>query len=216
VAEQSWSPAVGLRRRVEERLLGTEPGGDPLAETLGSPDSKRFRALRKLLPARLSRAAVMVPLIDRPEGMTVLLTRRASHLKHHAGQISFPGGRIEPVDAGPWEAALRETTEEIGLGSEFVSLAGYLPDYLVISGYVVTPAVACVAPGFELRLDYTEVDAAFEVPLEFILDPANRLRRERRIGGVGFTSYEFPYQGHQIWGATAGMLMSLCRRIAEP
>lgn len=208
-------PSAGLRTRVEERLRGTTPGGDPLAETLGTPDSERFQALRRLLPARLSRAAVMVPLVDRPEGMTVLLTQRASHLKHHAGQISFPGGRIEPGDAGPWEAALRETSEEIGLRSEFVSLAGYLPDYLVISGYVVTPAVACVQPGFELRLDTTEVETAFEVPLEFILDPVNRLRRERRIAGIGFTSYEFPYQGHQIWGATAGMLMSLCRRIGE-
>lgn len=210
------SVSVPMRPLVEARLRGTQPGGDPLAAALGNHDAERQGALRRLLPARLARAAVMVPLIDRPEGMTVLLTRRARHLKRHAGQVSFPGGRIEERDSGPWQAALRETAEEIGLQPQFASLAGYLPDHLVISGYVVTPVVACVRPGFELSLDLTEVEAAFEVPLQFILDPANRVQRERRISGVGFTSYEFPYAGHQIWGATASMLVNLCRLLEQP
>jgi 8-oxo-dGTP pyrophosphatase MutT (NUDIX family) len=156
-----------------------------------------------------------VPIVDRPEGLTILLTQRASHLKHHPGQVSFPGGRVEANDAGPWETALRETEEEIGLGREHVSLAGYLADHFVISGYLVTPAVAFVRTGFELKLDLTEVDEVFEVPLDFVLDPANHVPRERRFGGHTFKAFDIPYQRHNIWGATAGMLMSLHRMLRE-
>jgi len=145
----------------------------------------------------------------------VLLTQRASHLKNHAGQISFPGGRIEARDLGPWEAALRETEEEIGLSREFISLAGYLDDHVVITGFRVTPAVAFVRPGFELRVDPTEVESVFEVPLDFVLDPKHHLRRDRHIHGFTLVTYDIPYQGRQIWGATASMLISLYRLLRE-
>jgi len=206
---------VASRQLIEERLRDTQPGGDPVKALIAGLEPGQAEELRKLLPAEFSRAAVLVPIVDRPEGLTILLTQRASHLKHHPGQVSFPGGRVEANDAGPWETALRETEEEIGLGREHVSLAGYLADHFVISGYLVTPAVAFVRTGFELKLDLTEVDEVFEVPLEFVLDPANHVPRERRFGGHTFKAFDIPYQRHNIWGATAGMLMSLHRMLRE-
>lgn len=122
---------------------------------------------------------------------------------------------MEPADAGPWEAALREAEEEIGLAREYVSLAGYLHDHMVISGYRVTPVVAFVQPGFELRLDVTEVEDVFEVPLEYVLDPANHVLRERSFGGHSFVAHDIPWEGRNIWGATAGMVMSLYRLLHE-
>jgi 8-oxo-dGTP pyrophosphatase MutT (NUDIX family) len=209
------STRVPLRALIEERLRGTEPGGDPVHALVAGLTPEQTVELRKLLPAEFSRAAVLVPIVDRPEGLSVLLTQRASHLKHHPGQISFPGGRMESRDATLWEAALRETEEEIGLSREHVSLAGYLADHIVITGYVVTPAVAFVRPGFDLRLDVTEVEDVFEVPLDFVLDPANHVPRERHFGGHTFRAHDIPYQGRNIWGATAGMLMSLYRLLRE-
>jgi len=206
---------VSLRQLIEQRLRDTAPGGDPLQPLVAGLEPGQAEALRKLLPAEFSRAAVLVPLIDRPEGLTVLLTQRASHLKNHPGQVSFPGGRMESGDAGPWETALRETEEEIGLGREHVSLAGYLRDHFVITGYLVTPVVAFVRPAFELSLDRTEVDDVFEVPLDFVLDAANHVARERQFGGHTFQAYDIPYQGRNIWGATAGMLVTLYRLLRE-
>lgn len=209
------APSAILRDQIERRLQGTRPGGDPL-EALGAElTPTQIDALRRSLPARLTPAAVMVPLVDRPEGLTVLLTRRAAHLKAHAGQISFPGGRVEPGDAGPWEAALREAQEEIGLAPDFASLAGFLRDHLVLTGFLITPAVAFLRPGFELRLDLREVEDAFEVPLEYVLDPANRIARTRVYGGHSFTTYDIPYGERHIWGATATMLMSLAARVRD-
>lgn len=205
-----------LRALIEQRLRGSTPGGDPFLPHVRDRPRDELEALRSLLPKELSRAAVLVPLVEREDGLTVLLTQRAGHLKQHAGQVSFPGGRVETGDAGPWEAALRETEEEIGLPREHVAFAGYLADHFVISGYIVTPVVGFVRPGFTLRLDLTEVEQAFEVPLAFVLDPANRVRRERRFAGRAFTGYDIPYQGHNIWGATAVMLMSLCRLLEQP
>ena len=157
----------------------------------------------------------MVPLVERPEGLTVLLTQRASHLKNHPGQISFPGGRIEPHDAGPWEAAVRETWEEIGLAPGFASPVGYLHDHAVLTGYLITPAVAIVRPGFTLALDRTEVDDVFEVPLEFVLDPAHHVPRMRTFAGHEFLTHDIPYGERHIWGVTAGMLLSLYRLLRE-
>jgi len=206
---------VASRQLIEERLRGTQPGGDPVKALIAGLEPGQAEELRKLLPAEFSRAAVLVPIVDRPEGLSVLLTQRASHLKNHPGQISFPGGRVEAADSSPWETALRETEEEIGLGREHLSLAGYLADHFVISGYLVTPAVAFVRTGFELKLDLTEVDEVFEVPLEFLLDPANHVPRERRFGGHTFNAFDIPYQRHNIWGATAGMLITLYRMLRE-
>jgi 8-oxo-dGTP pyrophosphatase MutT (NUDIX family) len=205
-----------LKAVIEERLRGSTPGGDPFGPHMMGRPAEDLQALRALLPATLSRAAVLVPIVERDEGLTILLTRRATHLKNHAGQISFPGGRMESGDAGPWEAALRETEEEIGLPPERVRLAGYLGDHFVITGYVVTPVVGFVRPGFTLKLDVTEVEEAFEVPLSFVLDPANRVPRERHFAGRTFRGYDIPYQGHNIWGATAVMLLSLSRLLEQP
>lgn len=206
---------MNLRDRIERLLRGTTPGGDPLAALATQLSVEQIAELRRQLPDPLTPAAVMVPLVDRSTGMTVLLTQRASHLKAHPGQISFPGGRLEARDAGPWQAALREAEEEIGLAPRHASLVGYLQDHLVLTGFRITPVVAFVRPGFDLALDRTEVEEAFEVPLEFVLDPANRVARERVYAGHSFTTYDIPYQGRHIWGATAAMLLSLADQLRE-
>jgi 8-oxo-dGTP pyrophosphatase MutT (NUDIX family) len=200
-----------LRTRIESLLRDTVPGRDPEFPYAAQFTPEQIDLMRKLFPAEPARAAVLVPLVERPAGLQVLLTQRASHLKNHPGQISFPGGRIESADAGPWEAALRETQEEIGLEPQFVTRAGYLQDHLVISGFRVTPAVGFVQPGFNLQLDETEVENVFEVPLEFVLDVRNHLPRDRRIAGHTIITHEIPYEGRQIWGATASMLITFAR-----
>jgi 8-oxo-dGTP pyrophosphatase MutT (NUDIX family) len=167
--------------------------------------------VRATLTTRRTPAAVLVPLVERPAGMTVLLTQRATTLKDHAGQISFPGGRIEPGDADPWAAALRESYEEIGLRGEFVEFAGYLPDHIVISGFRVTPVVGFVRPDYQLQIAAAEVHDVFEVPLDFILDAANHKSRQRRIGELTVEIHDIPYGDRNIWGATAGMLMTFRR-----
>ena len=143
----------------------------------------------------------------------MLLTQRASQLKNHAGQISFPGGRIEPEDAGPREAALREAHEEIGLEARFVSVVGYLADHILLSGFRVTPVVGFVRPGFELLLDSQEVDDTFEVPLTHVFTPENHRARRRALGASEreVQVWDIQYEGHNIWGATAGMLLNLYR-----
>jgi 8-oxo-dGTP pyrophosphatase MutT (NUDIX family) len=203
--------ARSLRIRIESLLRDTVPGRDPEFPYAAQFTPEQIDLMRKLFPADPARAAVLVPLVERPAGLQVLLTQRASHLKNHPGQISFPGGRIESADAGPWEAALRETQEEIGLEPQFVTRAGYLQDHLVISGFRVTPAVGFVQPGFNLQLDETEVENVFEVPLEFVLDVRNHLPRDRSIAGHTIITHEIPYEGRQIWGATASMLITFAR-----
>ena len=158
-------------------------------------------------------AAVLVPIVEHATGLTVLLTRRTDHLHDHAGQVSFPGGRVEDGDVDPAATALRETREEIGLEPSFVELAGCLDDYETVTGYLVTPVVGFVRPGFTLELDDFEVAEAFEVPLEFIMDPANQRTGSRMRNGMRRHFYVFEYGRHEIWGATAGMLMNLHRRV---
>jgi 8-oxo-dGTP pyrophosphatase MutT (NUDIX family) len=165
--------------------------------------------VRAALPARRVPAAVLVPLVERAGGLTVLLTQRAETLKDHAGQISFPGGRIEPDDPDAWAAALREAYEEIGLLPELVEFAGYLPDHYVITGFRVTPAVGFVNPEYQLRIATAEVHDVFEVPLDFILDAANHKSRRRRLAGLDIDVHDIPYGNRNIWGATAGMLLTL-------
>ena len=169
--------------------------------------------VRAALPSRRVPAAVLIPLVERNTGLTVLLTQRAETLKDHAGQVSFPGGRIEPEDKDAWHAALREAYEEIGLKAEFVEFAGYLPDHPVITGFRVTPVVAFVNPEYQLRIAAAEVHDAFEVPLDFILDAANHKSRRRELGGISIDVHDIPYGDRNIWGATAGMLMTLRRML---
>jgi 8-oxo-dGTP pyrophosphatase MutT (NUDIX family) len=158
-------------------------------------------------------AAVLVPLVERPRGLTVLLTKRTDHLHHHAGQVSFPGGRVEAHDDDAVETALRETEEEIGLARDFVRIAGYLDNYETGTGFHITPVVGFVRPGFRLDIDAFEVAEAFEVPLAFILDAANHQRHSRVWQGRKRHYYAMPYGDYYIWGATAGMLMNLYRRL---
>jgi 8-oxo-dGTP pyrophosphatase MutT (NUDIX family) len=178
----------------------------------GAPADAAAR-VRATLTTRRTPAAVLVPLVERADGMTVLLTQRATTLKDHAGQISFPGGRIEPEDADAWHAALREAYEEIGLRPELVEFAGYLPDHVVISGFRVTPVVGFVKPEYQLQIAAAEVHDVFEVPLDFILDAANHKSRQRKIGELTIDIHDIPYGERNIWGATAGMLMTLRQRL---
>ncbi|WP_330999994.1 CoA pyrophosphatase [Pseudothauera nasutitermitis] len=156
-------------------------------------------------------AAVLVPVVDRPEGLSVLLTKRTDHLHHHPGQISFPGGRVERADTSAVMTALRETQEEIGLGAERIELLGELAEYATGTGFSVTPVVGLVHPPFTLQLDAFEVAEAFEVPLTFLLDPANRQRHRMEYQGRMREYYAIPYRDHFIWGATAGILVQLGR-----
>lgn len=200
-----------LRRLIEERLKDSRPPLDVSAALpAGFPPGSQS-LVRQYFPASPVAAAVLVPIVDHADGLSVLLTQRSAQLKNHAGQISFPGGRIEPADDGPLAAALRETEEEIGLTRDHVQLAGYLEPQLILSGFWVTPVVGFVRPGFELRLDPREVDSTFEVPLAHVLDRANHHARERHLGGTTVQVYDIPFGQHNIWGATAGMLMALYR-----
>lgn len=178
----------------------------------GSP-TQVTEQIRALLPARIVPAAVLVPLVERDSGFSVLLTQRADTLKDHAGQISFPGGRIEPDDLDAWSAALREAHEEIGLDARLVEFAGYLPDQLLMSGFRVTPAVGFVSALYELKIAVDEVHDVFEVPLDFILDAANHRPRSRVLGATTLQMFDIPYGDRNIWGATAGMLLTLRRRL---
>jgi 8-oxo-dGTP pyrophosphatase MutT (NUDIX family) len=200
-----------LRRLIEERLKDTRPAVDSRMAHPAGFNPEEDEALRQYFPASPVAAAVLVPIVEHANGLSVLLTQRATHLKHHPGQISFPGGRIEPRDNGPLEAALRETEEEIGLSRQHVQFVGYLDPHLVLTGFWITPVVAFVRPGFELKLDEREVASTFEVPLEHILDAANHQSRERMVGTTAIKVHDIPYGDRNIWGATAGILMALYR-----
>ena len=160
-------------------------------------------------------AAVLVPLVDRPGGMSVLLTTRTAHLSAHAGQISFPGGRIEAHDSDAVAAALRETEEEVGLARDRVRVIGRLDSYVTGTGFEITPIVGIVAPPFALAIDPYEVAEAFEVPLAFILDRNNHQRVERESAGMRRAFFVLPFEGRNIWGATAGILVNLAEVLAD-
>jgi 8-oxo-dGTP pyrophosphatase MutT (NUDIX family) len=160
----------------------------------------------ELMPGRdYRRASVLVPIVA-GESLSLLLTQRTSHLTNHAGQISFPGGRAEESDTDATDTALREAEEEIGLSRDRVEVIGHLPKYYTVTNYEVTPVVALVHAPMELALDANEVAEAFEVPLDFILDPANHQKRSRPWEGRMRHFYAMPYGRHFIWGATAAML----------
>jgi 8-oxo-dGTP pyrophosphatase MutT (NUDIX family) len=156
-------------------------------------------------------ASVLIPIVAREQGLTLLFTQRTAHLTDHGGQVSFPGGRAEEEDASPIETALRETEEEVGLGRRHVEIIGTLPDYFTGTGYRITPVVGIVQPPFDLCADPFEVAEIFEVPLSFLMDGMNhQLRTAELPRGAGRrTFYAMPYERFFIWGATAGMLRNL-------
>jgi 8-oxo-dGTP pyrophosphatase MutT (NUDIX family) len=160
-------------------------------------------------------ASVLVPIVDRPEP-TVLLTHRTADLSSHAAQIALPGGRIDPGDESPVAAALREAKEEVGLSPMLVEPIGYLDLYLTFSGFRILPTVARVKPDFTLTLNPGEVTEAFEVPLEFLMNPANHQRKTRDWKGIAREYYAMPFGDHYIWGITAGILRNLYDRICGP
>jgi 8-oxo-dGTP pyrophosphatase MutT (NUDIX family) len=160
-------------------------------------------------------AAVLIAVVDHPKP-TVLLTQRTAHLHDHAGQISFPGGKIDPQDASPLDAALREAWEEIGLAREFIDPIGYLDLYGTGFGFRILPTLARIRPGFSLRISEDEVDDAFEVPLAFLMDAANHQVHSKEFRGIMRSYYAMPFEQHYIWGATAGMLRVLYERICRP
>jgi 8-oxo-dGTP pyrophosphatase MutT (NUDIX family) len=167
-------------------------------------DGHLWRADREIRPA-----AVLVPVVKRDKELTVLFTRRTAHLHDHAGQISFPGGRAEPGDAGAAQTAMRETREEIGLAADRVEVLGELAQYVTVTGYRVTPVVGLVTPPLGLKPDEFEVAEVFEAPLAFLLDTANHLHNSVAWEGRERRYYAIPYRNYYIWGATAGMLMNL-------
>ena len=203
-AQRDWA------RIIRERLAGTQPRHareDWLVPGRFEPGGHLGSFPREPVPA-----AVLVPLVERHE-LTMLFTQRATQLRNHAGQVSFPGGRIEVGDAGPRGAALREAREEIGLEERSVSVVGYLPDHVVVTGFRITPVVGFVQPGFDLLLARQEVADTFEVPVSFLFDPANHRVQRRRssVTGEEVDFREIPFDGRNIWGATAGMLLTLYR-----
>ena len=210
------SASRDFRARILERFEGSQPRHELADWRLLGVDAERSRALQRHFPANPVPAAVLVPLIDHPEGLTVLLTERASQLTQHAAQVSFPGGRLEDSDPDVAHAALREAHEEIGLDPARVRVFGYLPDHLVISGFRVTPVLALVTPPFSLALNSAEVAEAFEVPVSHIFDRGNHKARLRRVGDEDLLLFDIPWAGHNIWGATAGMLMTLVRMVEQP
>ncbi len=177
------------------------------------PDECDLHAIALREGVRVTEAAVLVPLINREAGVQVLFTLRPEHLRDHAGQVSFPGGRVEPEDADREATALREMTEEIGLAASHVTLLGRLPGYEIPSGFRITPVVGWIEPPFSVAPDPFEVADIFEAPLDYFLDPANYQRREYYFRDRHRHYLAIPYEGRYIWGATAGMLYSLCRML---
>jgi 8-oxo-dGTP pyrophosphatase MutT (NUDIX family) len=161
-------------------------------------------------------AAVLIPVIARPEGATVLLTERAAGLRQHSGQIAFPGGKIDAEDDGALGAALREAEEEIGLDRSLVSPLGYLGPYFSTTGFRITPVVALVEPDAPLRLNAGEVAGTFETPLSFLMNPANHQTHSREWKGQTRSFFAMPHGDHYIWGVTAGIIRMLWLRLYAP
>lgn len=199
--------------RIRERLAGTRLPANPL-------QFDRQRALRRWPQALLQKyarqlqpAGVLVPIVVRDDALSVLLTQRAAGLSQHPGQVSFPGGRMEPGDADVLATALRETHEEIGIAPRLVDVVGYLDTSPTVSGFAITPVIGLVGGGYRLHLDRREVELAFEIPLAFLLDPANAQMTERELDGYRLPGAEFLYGERRVWGATANILEMLLERL---
>jgi 8-oxo-dGTP pyrophosphatase MutT (NUDIX family) len=209
--------AADFFARARARLSFDVPPGldDPnvIPQSGDSGTERMLEIIARETPIR--RAAVLVAIVDHPQP-TVLLTQRSATLADHAGQIAFPGGKIDPIDASPLDAALREAKEEVGLPREFVEPIGYLGLYGTSFGFRILPTVARVKPGFEIRMNEGEVVDTFEVPLSFLMNPANHQVHSKEFRGMLRSYYAMPYGQRYIWGATAGMLRMLYERIYLP
>ncbi len=196
--------AAELRARVAAGLVSGEEYGDYLLNPLFEAEMKG---------ARYKDAAVLIGLREAANGTHVILTQRTEHLASHAGQVAFPGGKIDPEDASAEAAALREAQEEIGLDPSYVDVIGRLPDYLTGSGYRIMPVLAQVNPQAELTRNPQEVEAVFEVPLAFLMDTGNHMRESRMWQGVERHYYTMNHSGHRIWGVTAGIIRMMHERL---
>jgi 8-oxo-dGTP pyrophosphatase MutT (NUDIX family) len=206
-----------LRRFSEQAENGTPRlRGSGAAAVAAGLRGDHFLTPGALGPAKpLTHAAVLVPLVEHPAGMTVLLTQRTSHLSSHAGQIAFPGGRIEPTDRDAIAGALREAKEEVGLPPSHVEVIGRLDTWITGTGYEITPVVGLIRVPYPMTPDPSEVADVFEVPLQFIVDPLNHQSATRESNGVSRTFFVLPYENRYIWGATAGMLINLAEVLSR-
>jgi 8-oxo-dGTP pyrophosphatase MutT (NUDIX family) len=209
---QSMLPELphGWQRRLRSRLRA-----EPDSRLEDCRVGTRLAAEFETVPVTIAAAAVLVPIVLHAPAPTLLLTVRASHLRSHAGQISFPGGRIEPSDRDAGFAALRETQEEIGIEAARIEPIGFLSDQIIRSGYRITPLVGLVQPGFTVTHDAAEVAEVFELPLAFALTAGNYRSRPGRGYGPDFEIWELPYGERNIWGATAGILANLREVLSE-
>lgn len=203
--------AMEFRALAKERLHAVPPEAHRCSDDDLNPDARIIAPGASPKPA-----AVLVPVVMRASGLTLLLTQRTAHLARHGGQVAFPGGRIDASDAGPVAAALREAEEETGLQPKFVEPVGFLDTYLTSTAYRVVPVVALVREGFVIAPHEGEVAAVFEVPLAFLMDPAHHERHSRQWQGKRRFYYAMPWQGRYIWGATAGMIRNLYHLMYEP
>ncbi len=197
-----------LRQRVERMGDSVDESGE-YGDHRWNPGHPRLQDLWKL---NIRAAAVLIPVVDHPDEATVILTKRTEALRNHSGQVAFPGGRIDDTDPTPEFAALRETEEEIGIRPDQVDVIGRMPDYISGSGYRIAPIIGVVRPGFVLDVNEEEVDAVFEVPLSFLMDPRNQAQGSREWNGLEWKYYDMPYKGQRIWGVTAGIIRAFYER----
>jgi 8-oxo-dGTP pyrophosphatase MutT (NUDIX family) len=208
-------PSPAALRALARRKLAPSLSVEDLGRTTAPGPSDYALTSVRVSPADVARArlaAVLLPIVNRPQGLTVLLTLRASDLRAHSGQVAFPGGKIDAGET-PREAALREAREEIGLEERFIEPLGWLDPYLTGTGFRVAPLVALVEPGFALKPNRLEVDDVFETPFAFLMDPANHRLDEREWQGRRRRFYAMPHEGRYIWGATAGILRNLYEKL---
>lgn len=197
-----------LRRRIERVGDAVDDDGD-YGDHRWNPGHPRLQDLWKL---KMRDAAVLIPVVDRPDGPSVILTKRTEALRSHSGQVAFPGGRVDDTDISPEFTALRETDEEIGIRPDQVEVIGRMPDYMSGSGFRIAPIIGVVQPGFQLDINADEVDAVFEAPLSFLMDPANQTQGSREWNGLEWRYFDMPYNGQRIWGVTAGIIRAFYER----
>ena len=200
---------------LREKLAGTKAPDNPTDVVMPAGSERWPRFIRERIVQKLQPAGVLIPVLERSGQLSVLLTQRSAELKHHAGQVSFPGGRMEDADEDVVQAALRETHEEVGIPPDAITVIGYLDPMPTVTGYAVTPVVGMVSGDAPLRLDRTEVEYAFEVPLTYLFDERNERASEREYQGRTIPTVEFHYESERIWGATAHMVIELRKLILK-